>query len=142
MLLFLIDALDLSYIFLPSFKKLKMKKPFLPALILIATTTFFAASQSQGQIVGYLNLQISAGDNLLANQFSDGEGDLLNDDFTQGVLAGSTFTEWNAATSQFLPTSVFNGTSWSINYDFPPDETGAVFNSPASTTITLAGGVN
>lgn len=122
--------------------RFKTTKRLILASALIAAATWSAHAQVYTiNIVGYVNLQMYAGDNLFVNQLDDGNGDALNSILTQGVLTGSTFTEWNSAAKQFLPTSIFNGTSWSINYDLSPDETGAVLNSPGNTTITLVGSV-
>ena len=92
--------------------------------------------------VGYINIPIYAGDNLIANQLSDVPDNTLDTIFAgSGVLSGSTFTEWNPATDQLLPSSVFNGASWSINYSLSPNGVGGVLDSPANATVTLVGDV-
>jgi hypothetical protein len=79
-------------------------------------------------IVGYINLELYAGNNLLANQ-------------QYGVPEGSTFTEWNAATQQYLPASVYDATTgWSINYSWGYGQ-GGLFNSPTTFTNTFVGAV-
>ena len=93
--------------------------------------------------VGYINLTIYAGDNLIANQLSESPDNTLNTIFanTAGVLSGSTFSEWNPAANQLLPLSVFDGTSWSINYCLSPNGVGGVLDSPANTAVTLVGDI-
>ncbi len=110
------------------------------------TVGLFAASTAPAQVfspnvVGYINSSISPGDNLIANQLSASPDNTLNNVLTYGVLAGSTFSEWNPAANQLLPASVFDGSTWSINYTFAPNGIGGVLNSPSATTVTTVGNV-
>jgi hypothetical protein len=116
---------------------------------LLSLSTFIAFSArcqpiASSNAVGYINLTIYAGDNLIANQLDDTVGNTLDDIFATGpgdLLTGSTFTEWDPTSDQLLPASVFNGTSWSINYGLSPNGVGGVLNSPANTTVTFVGDV-
>src|ERR1035441_10584378 len=83
-----------------------------------------------GNIVGYINRSISAGDNLIANQLGT-TNDTLNNVLASGVLNGSTLTEWDPVANRFLPTSTFDATSasWSINYSLTYAG-GALLHSP------------
>ena len=91
-------------------------------------------------IVGYINLELYAGNNLLANQLGSSD-DTLNTIFQYGVPEGSTFTEWNAATQQYLPASVYDTTTgWSINYSWGYGQ-GGLFNSPTTFINTFVGTV-
>jgi hypothetical protein len=97
-------------------------------------------------VVGFINIPIYVGDNLIANQLDNGLGDSIGDIFNPGanpnpLLPGSTFTEWDPTLNAFKPLSVFDGTSWSINYTLPPNGTGGVFHSPSGQTITTVGTV-
>ena len=106
--------------------------------------TLSARSQNvySSNAVGYIDLPIYAGDNLIANQLSDSPDNTLDTILVgAGVLPGSTFSEWNPAANQLMPLSVFNGTSWSFNYSLSPDGTGGVLDSPGNTTVTLLGDV-
>jgi hypothetical protein len=131
-------------------KLASFKKNFMRTLTKIASLSALAAmalsARSQGvyslNAVGYINLQIYAGNNLIANQLSDTPDNTLDTIFANGgVLAGSTFSEWDPSANQLMPSSVFNGTSWSINYSLSPNGVGGVLNSPAYTEVTLIGNV-
>jgi hypothetical protein len=103
------------------------------------------AAQAQvysGNIVGYYNRSVFAGDNLIANQLGT-TNDTLNNVLTLGVLNGSMLTEWDPGANQFLPASTFNAAtaSWSINYPLTYGG-GALFYSPASAAIMFAGEVD
>src|ERR1700733_12421715 len=82
----------------------------------------FACSASAQ--VGFVNDTIVTGNNLIANDLSASPDNTLNNVLTFGVLTGSTFTEWDPVVQQFMPLSTFNGSTWSINYTFAPDQTG------------------
>jgi hypothetical protein len=94
-------------------------------------------------VVGYINLTIFAGNNLIANQLDTGDN-TLNNLFSQSgghIPAGATFTKWDATSSQYLPLSIYDGqTGWSINYGLSFGE-GGLLVSPAQFTDTLAGSV-
>ncbi len=112
----------------------------------LLTVCLFAASTAPAQIyslnvVGYINLNISPGDNLIANQLSASPDNTLDSVLTYGVVPGSSFSEWNPVSNQFFPASIYNGSIWSINYTFGPNGMGAVLNSPSATTVTTVGDV-
>jgi hypothetical protein len=91
-------------------------------------------------IVGYYNLMLYPGDNLIANQLDNGNN-TLNAIFQPGVPEGATFTGWNPSSQQYLPASVYDiNTGWSINYELDYGQ-GGLFNSPATFTNTFAGSV-
>lgn len=91
-------------------------------------------------IVGYINQPLYVGDNLIANQLSQGD-DTLNTIFAPGVPQGTTFTEWNPVTEQYLPVSVYDSTTdWSIKYTLSYGE-GGLLNAPATFTNTFVGSV-
>jgi hypothetical protein len=91
-------------------------------------------------IVGYITQPLYAGDNLIANQLSD-SNNTLNAIFQPGVPEGATFTEWDPASQQYLPASVYNiNTGWSINYELDYGQ-GGLFHSPLTFTNTFVGTV-
>lgn len=100
-----------------------------------------AYSQTYPQnIVGYYNLMLYPGDNLIANQLSF-SGNTLNAIFQPGVPEGATFTGWNPSSQQYLPASVYDiNTGWSINYELDYGQ-GGLFNSPVTFTNTFVGSV-
>lgn len=121
-----------------------MKTSKILPLALVAGMVVFRA---QGQvyssnIVGYYNLNLFAGDNDIANQFDNGSGNTLNTIFQPGVVPeGATFTEWNAATQQDLPTSTYDTvTGWSIDYNLTYGE-GGLLDSPINFTNIFTGSV-
>ena len=110
------------------------------------------SARSQGvysiNAVGYINLTFYAGNNFVANQLSASPDNTLDSLFpgavppgTGGILPGSTFAEWNPGTDQLSTPSVFNGTSWSINYVLSPNGMGGVLNSPGLAFATIVGTV-
>src|SRR5689334_7318535 len=78
-------------------------------------------------IVGYVNLPFVAGNNLIGNPLDQPDNSLNNIFSLSTVPDGSTLTKWDAQAHQFLPSSIFSGGSWSINYDLAPGE-GALFH--------------
>src|SRR5215510_8903666 len=84
------------------------------ASLLLAIT---ANAQGSLNIVGYYNLSIRPGNNLIANQLSN-SNNTLNAIFSPTTPIGSTFTRWDPVTQQFAPVSTYlgAGSGWSINY--------------------------
>ena len=75
-------------------------------------------------IVGYLNLVLFPGDNLIANQFGNSDNS-LNAIFQQNIPEGATFAKWDSTSLQYLPFSTYDTDSgWSINYDLSYGEGG------------------
>src|ERR1039457_14204 len=92
-------------------------------------------------IVGYANVPIYAGDNLIANQFGNISGDSLATIFQYNIPEGATFTRWDSSQLQYMPFSIYDTNSgWSINYDLTYGE-GGLFHSPTAFTNTFAGTV-
>jgi len=94
---------------------------------------------AQNNIVGYINRQISPGDNLIANQLIASPDNNINTILT-GVLDGATFTKWDSANAAFMPLSIFSSGSWSINYSLNLGE-GGLLHSPGSSINTFLGEV-
>ncbi len=93
-------------------------------------------------IIGYYNVNLVPGQNFIANQLIATPDQTLNSVLTYGVPDGATFTEWNAATHQFLPLSTFSAatTNWSVNYTFDLGQ-GGILNALSGATVTFVGGV-
>lgn len=91
-------------------------------------------------IVGYINQTLYQGGNLIANELGNSTND-LESIFPTGVPEGSTFTEWNPTTQQYLPASVYDTTTgWSIDYSWGYG-VGALFNAPSTFNYTFVGSV-
>lgn len=87
-------------------------------------------------IVGYYNLLMRPGDNLIANQLDNSGGNTLTNLFQSGVPQGTTFTKWDANLVQFLPLSTYDSSSgWSINYDLTFGEGGKLTTSTTFTNV-------
>lgn len=91
-------------------------------------------------IVGYANVSIQPGNNLIANQF-------YTIDYTLNYLIpvapeGSTFTKWNTATLDYLtPSTYVSGTGWTIDYSLPPTD-GGLLTTPTAFTNAFSGEVS
>jgi hypothetical protein len=110
--------------------------------ICLFTASTALAQVTSINVVGYYNLNIFPGDNLIASQFQSSDpNNGLDAVLTAGVAPGSTFSEWDPVASQFLPASTYDGSIWSINYSFGPNGVGGVLNSPSATTATFVGTV-
>jgi len=118
-----------------------MKMLNLTGLALLLSICLPAHAQVwSGNVVGYINLDLYSGNNLVANQLASSD-DTLNTIFQSGVPEGSTFTEWNPSTQQYLPASVYDTTSgWSINYSWGYGQ-GGLFNTPTTFIYTFVGTV-
>ncbi len=102
----------------------------------------FASTSTTFGVIGYYNLFILPGDNLVANLLDNGDN-TLNSLFSNPYIQdGATFTMWDSAANQFLPTSTYEAASmtWSIDYTFTFGE-GAVFHSTSGFTNTFVGSV-
>jgi hypothetical protein len=99
-----------------------------------------AAQVYSGNIVGYINLPIYAGNNLVANQLDNGTN-TLSSLFAFNVPEGATFTMWDASQHSYLPLSTYDVNSgWSINYLLTFGE-GGLLDSPTTFTNTYVGSV-
>ncbi len=91
-------------------------------------------------IVGYINLELYAGNNWVGNPLASSD-DTLATIFQAGVPEGTSFTEWNPATQLYLPSSVYDTTTgWSINYSWGYGQGGLV-NAPVNFINTFVGTV-
>src|SRR5262245_4876139 len=95
---------------------------------LITILSAALALSCSANIVGYYNLQIYPGDNLIANQLY-GTNNSLNSILSTAPV-GTVFTKWDSAANQYKPISTFNGSTWSINYSLTDGE-GGIVRSPS-----------
>ncbi len=108
---------------------------------LFATVFLAISALAQGSlnIVGYYNLPLFPGQNLIANQLSY-SNNTLNAIFNPNTPVGSTFTRWDPVAQQFAPISTYTGSGWTINYSLNFGE-GAILTSPTGWTNTFVGEV-
>jgi len=121
-----------------------MNQKCLKWILLAATLCCFELSLKaqvfSQNIVGYYLLPIYAGDNYVANQFTNTDVS-LNYIFTNGTPQGSSLIKWDIASGQYLPVSTYDTNSgWSINYTLSLGE-GAIFHSPTLFTNVFSGTV-
>ena len=91
-------------------------------------------------VVGYANIYFYAGNNLFSSPFGE-EDNSLNTLFQVGAPQGTTFTEWDSLTQNYLPLSIYDANSgWSINYILGYGQ-GGLLNTPINFTNTFAGTV-
>jgi hypothetical protein len=118
----------------------------LKSLLSVFAIALFAFEHDAGALVGYINIPIYTGDNLIANQLDAG-ANTLNDLFptsNTSIPDGTTFKQWDPIANMYLPTSTYDSLSgWSINYNFNTfaSGAGAVLNSPSAWTWTSIGNV-
>jgi hypothetical protein len=85
-------------------------------------------------------MSLSMGQSLIGNPL-DAEDNSLSAIFNPlSVPNGTMLTKWDAASGQYLPDSIFDGSGWSINYSLPPGE-GALLTAPAAFTNLFVGTV-
>ena len=122
---------------------LMKQQPKVNSLLCVFAIALFAFEYDAGAIVGYYNLSIYAGDNLIANQLDPSGGlgnaplDVVFPTTNPAIPDGTTFTEWDPIANMYLPTSTYNSVSgWDINYNFNTfaSGAGAVLNSPSPWT--------
>lgn len=135
-------------------------KSFLAAAALIAAGALTSQAQSNVyslNVVGYVNLTVKPGYNLLAAQLKNSTGSTaINATLTNvtGLAEGSTFFKWNAGAQDFTEAAVFiatppDGPAWYFSdFSGPTTDVAArgesffVFNAGGTdATITLVGEV-
>src|SRR3974390_2170352 len=83
------------------------------SLLSVFAITLFAFDHAAGNVVGYVNVPIYAGDNLIANQLDpSGLGnaplDVVFPTTNPAIPDGTTFTEWDPVGHAYLPVSTYN----------------------------------
>ena len=119
---------------------MKIAKVLALSVLVGLATSAHCQTYSQN-IVGYINQTLYTGNNYMANQLSN-SNNTLNAIFAPGVVPeGTTFTEWNPATDQFLPNSVYDTTTgWSIDYTLTYGQ-GGLLDTPTTFVNTFVGSV-
>ncbi len=119
---------------------MKFFKSFSIFFVLVSSLFLAAPDVSSQNVVGYVNLPLVAGDNLIANMLHN-TNNTLNGILAQTTPEGSTCTLWNAASAQFFPISSYTSANgWSINYELLVGA-GALFRSNSPFTNTFVGEV-
>jgi hypothetical protein len=125
--------------------KTALKKVILCATCLVLTASAFGQPTYSQNVVGYVNITLHPGVNLIANQFISLPDNSLNSVLNAGssflaLANNTTFTMWN--NGAFLPLSVYNAgaDTWSINYQLNLGAGGYLF-SPIQVTNSFYGSV-
>ncbi len=92
---------------------------------------------AQAQVVGYVNSTFYAGDNLFGNPLLHAPDD-LNSLFGPSTPIGTTVSLWDATLGRFGTSSMWNGSSWSLDLTLAPG-TGVLLHTPAPFTNTFTG---
>ena len=97
-----------------------------------------ALSSAQVTNVGYLNLLVSAGDNLVAAPMETYPDNSIQT-ILKGLPSGSTLTAWDPVAQAFLPPSVYDPIAgWSINYTLAQG-IGGVLHCASNSTVSIWG---
>jgi len=108
-------------------------------LALGVLTSVTQRAQASLNIVGYANVPVAAGYNLIANPF-DNTTNTLNPLLTNAP-DGSLVFLWNTTNQSFTAPSIFQlGIGWDLNYDISPGK-GFMVWSPVAWTNTFVGTV-
>ena len=122
-----------------------MKNSLTTLALLMTLFALQASAQVSLNVVGYYNVVLYPGDNLIANQLNTTDNTinhLLN--YGSGRIAdSSTFTKWDPAGNHFQPVSIYDASSdlWTINHSLNLTE-GGLLHSPELKTNTFIGEVN
>jgi len=121
-------------------RELETARTMKTLITILAGLLLALSGRAQLNIVGYYNLSIQPGYNLIANQLSF-SNNTLNAIFNPTTPIGSTFTRWDPVAQQFAPLSTYTGPGgWTINYSLNFGE-GGILSSPILWTNTFVGEV-
>ena len=93
---------------------------------------------AQSPVVGFVNVSYPAGDNLIGNPLAPTSNSINFILTAPTIPAGSTFRKWNTTNGAWSVPSVFNGSSWSLDYTLGYAEGGWLY-LPSATTIWYMG---
>ena len=118
-----------------------MKKSTLPFLALTFGLALTCGNRASA-ITGYINTTFRPGYNFFSNLFNT-TNNAINSVMTVSLMLpdapiGTAVTKWNPLTQQYLPYSIFNGSTWSDNFSLNPGE-GAVLHTTSFFTNTFFG---
>ena len=119
---------------------MKTRKLFsvLSAMVVLASSANASPTYSVN-IVGYVNVPIVAGGQLIANPLDYGPNSISV--IMPNVPDGTMLTLWDSFTQQFLADSMFNvGSGWTIDYSLEVGM-GALVTAPTGFTQTFVGSV-
>jgi hypothetical protein len=93
---------------------------------------------TQADIAGYVRVSYPAGDNLLGNPLAPASNSIKTILTAPAIPAGSTFQKWDATNMAWSAPSVFNGSVWSLDYNWSYGE-GAWLHLPSAATNLYVG---
>ena len=116
-------------------------KTLLIAVAALAAGILASSAQTYSQnIVGYANVVLVGGNNLIANPFDDGNGNQLTNLITAILPAKSTVTTWNTGLQMFNGPITGGGGTWNANTTLPPGvgfflKNGTIASPPVTNTF-------
>lgn len=115
------------------------------ALVLTIGLPATSTAQYASNVVGYINITLYPGDNLIANQLIPPDPSLngiISFQPSLSLYGGSTFTLWNTATgAQSLSTFNASGGGWDNNLNWSIYDAGVLHITGPQMTLTLVGEV-
>ena len=115
-------------------------KSLLIAAAALAATVISSEAQTvySANIVGYANVVLHGGYNLVCNPFDDGNGNNLTNVINPSILpAKSSVTTWNTGLQGYNGAIIGGAGSWSANTTLPPGQGFFIKNGTvASPTVT------
>jgi hypothetical protein len=100
---------------------MKNKTLLIAAAALVAGVVSTEAQVYSANVVGYANVVLTGGYNLIANPLDDGNGDQLTNIISPSILpAKSSVTTWNTGSQGYNGAIAGGGGSWSSSTALPP----------------------
>jgi hypothetical protein len=99
---------------------MRTKTLLIAAAALVAGVVSSEAQVYSANIVGYANVVLSGGYNLIANPFDDGNGNQLTNIITAILPAKSSVTTWNTSAQGYNGAISGGGGTWNANTSLPP----------------------
>ena len=112
-------------------------KTLLIAAAALAATVISSEAQAvySANVVGYANVVLKGGYNLIVNPFDDGNGNQLTNLITIALPAKSSVTTWNSAGQNFNGAISGGGGTWNANTTLPPGVGFFLKNGPVSSPV-------
>ena len=122
---------------------MKTIKILIAALFLTIGLPATSPAQYSSNVIGYINIILYPGDNLIANQLTPPDPSLnavISFLPSSSLYDASTFTLWNTATAaQSLSTFDGSGGGWNNNFNWSIYDAGVLHNTGPQMTLTLVG---
>lgn len=122
---------------------MEIKRALIASLFLTIGLPATLPAQYSSNVIGYLNITLYPGDNLIANQLTPPDPSLnavISFPPSPSLYDASTFTLWNTATAaQSFSTFDGSGGGWDNNFNWSIYDAGVLHNTGPQMTLTLVG---